>query len=73
MSDSRWVQGSGRKGTPKIPIKKERDMKCPKCGNNIECYNDNTVGRHKDYGKDPKTGKPKTKGPWAYCSYKKWR
>lgn len=72
MSDSEWVHGSGRKGNAKVPIKKEKNMKCPVCGNKIECYTDGTVSPHKDFGKD-KDGNPKKKGPWAYCKYKKWR
>jgi hypothetical protein len=72
MSDSEWRYSSGRKGSPKMPIKKEKSMKCPKCGNKIECYTDGSVSPHKDYGKDPRTGKPKTKGAWAYCTNKRW-
>lgn len=73
MNDSEWVWGSkkseGRKGKP---LKVSANKKCPKCDNPIDTYSDGTVGRHKDYGKDSK-GKPKTRGPWAYCSYNKWR
>lgn len=73
MSDSEWVWGSkrseGRKGKPI----KVSTAKCPKCGNPIDTYTDGSVGKHKDYGKDKKTGKAKTKGAWAYCSYVRWQ
>lgn len=70
MSDSKWVWGSGRSGKPKVP-KENKVEKCPDCGNNIDCYTDGTVGKHKDYGKD-KNGKPKKSGPWAWCKKKRW-
>ena len=72
MSDSEWVYGSkrseGRKGKPL----KEKTLKCPICGNSIDAYTDGSVSKHKDYGKD-KNGTPKTKGAWAYCTYRRWR
>lgn len=70
MSD--WVWGSKKSEGKKGKSLKMPDKKCPECGNNIERFTDGTVSKHRDYGKD-KNGKPKTKGPWAYCSYRKWR
>lgn len=72
MSDSEWRYGSGRKGSSKPLMKKEKNMECPKCGNKIECYIDGTVSPHKDRGRD-KNGKPLKRGAWAYCTYRRWR
>jgi len=72
---SEWVWGSsssrGRDGRPLKKNEEKRVLKCPDCGNEVNVYVDGSVEKHKDFGKDAK-GRPKKKGPWAWCRRKKW-
>jgi len=57
---SEWRASSGRKGTPKIPIKKgERMAKCKACGQEVKVYGTD-LERHKVYDK-------KNPNRWHWC------